>query len=214
MARMLNESLSYDEARIVMEYADQDSANPSKPREMFMKGIFIQGGVKNLNERVYPLHEIRKAVEDIRASIQRGFQVLGELDHPDELNINLPNVSHVITDMWMDGSNGMGKLQILPTPMGQIARTILEHGVKLGVSSRGSGNVNEDGSVSDFQIVTVDIVARPSAPEAYPVPVSEALRNHKRGVIIEDIASAVKHDPKAQKFLKEEVLKFVNSLKL
>lgn len=214
MALMLNEALSYQEARIIMEYAEADAANPNKPRDLFMKGIFIQGGVRNLNERVYPLHEIRKAVEDVRSSIQRGFQVLGELDHPDELNINLPNVSHVITDMWMDGSNGMGKLQILPTPMGQIARTILEHGVKLGVSSRGSGNVNEDGSVSDFQIVTVDIVARPSAPDAYPVPVAEALRNHKRGAIIENIASAVKHDHKAQKFLKEEVLKFVDSLKL
>jgi len=117
--------------------------------------------------------------------------------------------------MWMDGPNGMGKLKILPTPMGNIARTILEAGVKLGVSSRGSGNVNEStGRVSDFRIVTVDIVARPSAPDAYPVPVAEAIRNHKRGAIVEDLASVVRHDPTAQKFLKEEVRKFIDNLKL
>jgi len=212
MALVLSESLSFEQARMLVEYAE--SADSTKPKDLFMKGIFIQGGVKNLNERVYPVHEIRKAVDEVKNNIGKGFSVLGELDHPDELNINLPNVSHVITDMWMDGSNGMGKLKLLPTPSGNIARAILEAGVKLGVSSRGSGNVNEDGSVSDFQMVTVDIVARPSAPDAYPVAVNERLQNYKRHAVLNDLASSVNGDKKAQKYLKEEALKFINSLKI
>ena len=133
-----------------------------------MKGIFVQGGVKNQNERVYPVKEIGKAVESINERLTQGQSVLGEADHPEELTVNLDRVSHMIQEMWMDGANGYGKLKILPTPMGNIVSTLLESGAKLGVSSRGSGNVNESGQVSEFEIVTVDIVAQPSAPAAYP----------------------------------------------
>jgi hypothetical protein len=177
-----------------------------------MNGIFIQGGVRNLNERVYPVQEIRRAVDNVNEILMKGESVLGEADHPEELNINLDRVSHMITKMWMDGPNGFGKLKILPTPMGNIVTTLLESGVKLGVSSRGSGNVTDDGEVSDFQIVTVDIVARPSAPNAYPKAVYEA-KNSKRGSIIEDLAHAVQHDQKAQKHLTKELLDWINNLK-
>jgi hypothetical protein len=85
--------------------------------------------------------------------------------------------------------------------------------VKLGVSSRGSGNVDDRGNVSDFEIVTVDIVARPSAPEAYPKAVYEALNMRRRGAVIEDLAHAVKHDPKAQGHLAKELLNWINNLK-
>jgi hypothetical protein len=88
----------------------------------------------------------------------------------------------------------------------------LENGVKLGVSSRGSGNVNESGNVSDFEIQTVDIVANPSAPDAYPDPLYEAIMNGSRGNILLDVAKATNHDTSAQKYLQEEVLKFINSL--
>jgi hypothetical protein len=118
----------------------------------------------------------------------------------------------MITQMWMDGPNGMGKLKVLPTPMGNIVRTLLESGVKLGVSSRGSGNVTDNGEVSDFQIVTVDIVARPSAPNAYPRAVYEA-RNHRRGAVIEDLSRSMSHDPTAQAFLKKELMGWINNLK-
>lgn len=214
MSKLLTESLSYDQAGIVVETVANDSTDPAKGKSLYMRGVFIQGGVKNLNERVYPVHEIRHAVEDVREIIKGGHSVLGELDHPDELNVNLDRVSHLITDMWMDGPNGVGKLKILETPMGQIARTLLESGVKLGVSSRGSGNVNESGDVSDFQIVTVDIVARPSAPNAYPMPVYEALNMRRKGKIVEDLAIAVKDDPAAQKHLHKELLEWINSLKV
>lgn len=204
---LLTERLSFDQASIIVETSDQEG----KDKKLFMTGIFIQGGVRNLNERVYPVREISKAVQTVNEFIQKGESVLGECDHPEELTINLDRVSHLITNMWMDGNMGMGKLQILPTPMGNIVRTLIESGVKLGVSSRGSGNVSERGEVSDFEMVTVDIVARPSAPNAYPKPVYEA-RNSKRGHIVEDLARAVQHDPKAQKHLHKELLTWINSL--
>lgn len=210
MERFLTERLTYDQANIQVE--SLDGAFEGAPKQLYMNGIFIQGGVRNLNERVYPVSEIRRAVDNVNEILNKGESVLGEADHPEELNINLDRVSHMITKMWMDGPNGFGKLKILPTPMGNIVRTLLESGVKLGVSSRGSGNVTDDGEVSDFQIVTVDIVARPSAPNAYPKAVYEA-KNGKRGSIIEDLAHAVQHDKKAQKHLTKELLEWINNLK-
>src|SRR6056300_532893 len=150
--RNLREHLTFDQARIVVE-------NTNDGKDLYMKGICIQGGVRNANQRVYPVNEIGRAVKTLNDQISGGYSVLGEVDHPEGLNINLDRVSHMITDMWMDGPNGYGKLKILPTPMGQLVQTMLESGVKLGVSSRGSGNVNDlDGRVSDFEIITVDIV--------------------------------------------------------
>ena len=126
---LLSESLSFDQARVIVE-----SANDGK--DLYMKGICIQGGVRNANQRVYPVNEISRAVTTLSEQIGNGFSVLGEVDHPEGLNINIDRVSHMITDMWMDGPNGYGKLKILPTPMGQLVKTMLESGVKLGVSYR------------------------------------------------------------------------------
>ena len=180
-----------------------------------MKGIFIQGGVKNANERVYPVTEIERAVKTLNEQITSGHSVLGEVDHPDDLKINLDRVSHMITNMWMDGPNGFGKLKILPTPMGQLVTTMLESGVKLGVSSRGSGNVDDrDGKVSDFEIITVDIVAQPSAPNAYPKAIYEGLMNMKHGHKVLEIAKEVRGDKKVEKFLKEEVTRLIKELKI
>jgi hypothetical protein len=203
----LVENLTYDEAKIVVE-----SANEGK--NLFMKGIFIEGGVKNANQRVYPVNEIQKAVETVNEQIKGGYSVLGEVDHPDGLNINLDRVSHMIEGMWCEDSKGFGKLKILETPMGQLVRTLLEGGVKLGVSSRGSGNVKEDGSgqVSDFEIVTVDIVAQPSAPSAYPSPIYEHLLNTKGGYKALQLGREVQDDAKAQKYLKESLVNIISGL--
>jgi hypothetical protein len=116
--------------------------------------------------------------------------------------------------MWMEGPNGYGKLKILPTPMGQLIKTMLESGVKLGVSSRGSGNVSDSGSgeVSDFEIITVDMVAQPSAPGAYPTPIYEHLMNTKGGLKSFRIAEEVRGDPQAQKYLKESLLNIISKL--
>jgi hypothetical protein len=203
----LREHLTFDQAGMIVE-----SANEGK--DLFMKGICIQGGVRNANQRVYPVNEIGRAVKTLNDQISGGYSVLGEVDHPEGLNINLDRVSHMISEMWMDGPNGYGKLKILPTPMGQLVKTMLESGVKLGVSSRGSGNVREDGSgeVSDFEIITVDVVAQPSAPGAYPTPIYEHLMNTRGGYKAYEMAQATKEDQKAQKYLKESLINIINRL--
>lgn len=211
MALYLKENLTYDAAR--MEILTED-ATDGKSKSCYMKGIFIQGGVKNHNERVYPVNEISKAVSQINEQIKGGYSVLGEVDHPDDLKINLDRVSHMITDMWMDGPNGFGKLKILPTPMGQLVQTMLESGVKLGVSSRGSGNVEADGKVGDFEIVTVDVVAQPSAPNAYPQAIYEGLMNMRGGAKAFEIAREASADQKVQKYLKEQVTRLIKDLKI
>lgn len=208
----LREHLTFDNAR--MEVIAEANAD-GKGKNLYMKGIFIQGGVKNANQRVYPVSEISDAVGNVNKQIQEGYSVLGEVDHPDDLKINLDRVSHMITEMWMDGPNGFGKLKVLPTPMGQLVQTMLESGVKLGVSSRGSGNVNEGtGHVSDFDIVTVDIVAQPSAPNAYPKAVYEGLMNMRGGHRVLEMAKDAGADQKVQKYLREEVTRLIKDLKI
>lgn len=211
MALYLRENLTFDRANMVVESVTE----PGDKKSLYMKGIFIQGGVKNANERVYPVNEIETAVNTLNEQITTGYSVLGEVDHPDDLKINLDRVSHMITSMWMDGANGFGKLKILPTPMGQLVTTMLESGVKLGVSSRGSGNVSEsDGRVSDFEIITVDIVAQPSAPNAYPKAIYEGLMNMRHGHRVLDLAKDAQGDKKVQRYLKDEMVRLIKELKI
>ena len=212
MASYLKENLTFDRAQMELILEDDSTG---KGKNLFMKGVFIEGGVMNGNNRVYPVNEIAKAVTTINEQIKTGNSVLGEVDHPDDLKINLDRVSHMITQMWMDGPNGFGKLKILPTPMGQLVSTMLESGVKLGVSSRGSGNVNDmNGHVSDFEIVTVDVVAQPSAPNAYPTAIYEGLMNMKYGHRLLEVAREAGTDNKVQRYLKSEVVKLIKELKI
>jgi len=207
MALYLKEHLTFDAARMIVDGAEG--------KDLYMKGICIQGGVKNANERVYPVNEIERAVKTLNEQLSTGHSVLGEVDHPDDLKINLDRVSHMITEMWMDGPNGFGKLKILPTPMGNLVRTMLESGVKLGVSSRGSGNVNEaNGHVSDFEIVTVDVVAQPSAPNAYPKAIYEGLMNMRYGHRVLEVAREAGGNNKVQRYLSQEVKRLIKDLKV
>ena len=203
----LQENLTFDQANVVLE-------NANEGKDLYMKGIIIQGGIRNANQRVYPVSEIGRAVKTLNDQITGGYSVLGEVDHPEGLNINIDRVSHMIMETWMDGDNGYGKLKILPTPMGNLVKTMLESGVKLGVSSRGSGNVSEDGSgnVSDFEIITVDVVAQPSAPGAYPTPIYEHLMNARGGMKAYEFAQATREDSKAQKYLKESLINIISKL--
>jgi hypothetical protein len=133
---------------------------------------------------------------------------MGELNHPDTLSIYLANVSHAITEIRMEGNDAIGKMKLLNTPAGNIAKAIIEGGVRLGVSSRGTGNVNESGSVSDFSFVTMDIVSTPSAPDAYPNVVAEAMGSKK----ILTFAEAVVNDKKAQQYLKREIATLIEAI--
>ena len=212
MARYLQEHLSFTQARaeILLEEAADGSG-----KNLYLKGICIEGGVRNANERVYPVNEIANAVDTINEQIKTGHSVLGEVDHPDDLKINLDRVSHMICNMWMDGPAGYGKLKILPTPMGELVKTMLTSGVKLGVSSRGSGNVNDaNGHVSDFEIVTVDVVAQPSAPNAYPQAIYEGLLNHAGGQRLLEMFKDPAQSNKAQRYVKTEVMRLIRGLKI
>lgn len=203
-SQLLIEELTPHEANVIAE-SSQDGKNA------FLSGIFMQAGVKNRNGRVYPVNEINEAVKIAKQVIKERNGIMGELDHPQTLSINLDRVSHVITELDMQSSNAVGKARMLNTPMGNIARELIGSGVALGVSSRGAGQVNEDGGVSGFQFVTVDIVAQPSAPNAYPQTVYESLEMARNGHNILDLAEAVKHDAAAQKYFKEEIMKWIST---
>jgi len=206
---MLRESLSFDQARIIVN-EDKDG-----DKTRYMEGICLQGGVKNGNGRVYEVKEISRAVDSVAKQIREGHSILGELDHPDDLKVNLDRVCHMVTNMWMDGPNGYGKLKILPTPMGQLVSTMLKSGVKLGVSSRGSGNVDDStGKVSDFEMVTIDVVAQPSAPNAYPRAVYESLMNMRYGHRMLDMARDTTTDQAVQKHLKKAITGLIKELKI
>ena len=210
--KTLREQLTFNQANIqVLEESGPDGHG----KNLYLKGICIEGNKRNANDRVYPLHEISKAVNTINEQIKSGNSVLGEVDHPDDLKINLDRVCHSVEGMWMDGDTGCGKLKILPTPMGELIKTLLTSGIKLGVSSRGSGNVDDrTGHVSDFEIVTIDVVAQPSAPNAYPKAIYESLMNMKYGHRLLEVAKEAGEDNKVQKYLKNDVVKLIRELKI
>lgn len=200
---ILCEELSPTEAHLIEE-ASQDG------KDTYLSGVFMQAEIKNRNGRVYPLAEISSAVDAAKLRIQESAGIMGELDHPQTLTVNLDRVSHVITEMRMDGNNAYGKAKLLSTPMGNIASELVKSGVRLGVSSRGAGTVTESGGVSGFQFVTVDIVAQPSAPGAVPDTIYESLMNNVHGRESVSLAEAAKHDPVAQAYLKKEIMKFLS----
>ena len=183
MALYLKENLTFDRAGL--QIISEDAAD-GKGKDLYMKGIFIEGGVKNANQRVYPVHEIEKAVSAINDQIKGGYSVLGEVDHPDDLKINLDRVSHMITEMWMDGPAGFGKLKVLPTPSGQILKSLVESNVKLGISSRGLGSTKQVGGTTvvddDFQLICFDMVSEPSTPNAFMMKEHKSLAESKQRV--------------------------------
>lgn len=211
MSRYLREDLTFTQANIrVLEESDVSGG-----KHLYLEGICIEGDKRNANDRIYPRQEIYKAVETINEQIRNGNSVLGEVDHPDDLKINLDRVCHSVEKMWMDGHAGCGKLKILPTPMGNLIKTLIQSGVKLGVSSRGSGNVDDrTGHVSDFEIVTIDVVAQPSAPNAYPRAIYEGLMNVRHGHRIMEMARETGEGDKVQRYLSREIKRLIKDLKI
>jgi len=147
--------------------------NRNGKKSMYIEGVFLQGNIKNRNGRMYPMETLRKEVGRYNENHVQSGRALGELGHPDTPTVNLDRVSHKIVSLKESGSNFIGKAKILGTPMGKIASSLVEEGVKLGVSSRGIGSlrptregVNVVGD--DFMLATAaDIVADPSAPDAF-----------------------------------------------
>jgi hypothetical protein len=202
---MIIEELHPSECKLI-----QESSNDGK--SMWLNGICMQSSIKNRNGRTYPLSEIANAVKSGADRIKESNGIFGELDHPESLNINLDRVSHVITEMWMNGNDAHGKAKLLNTPMGHIAQELNRSGVKLGVSSRGAGNVNESGDVQGFNFITYDLVATPSAAGATPSTVYESLIHTKAGNKIMTLSEQMQQDPAAQKYFKKEILDWINSM--
>ena len=142
-------------------------------KKMYIEGVFLQGDLKNRNGRMYPVQTLAKEVGRYNESFVQKGRALGELGHPDGPTVNLDRVSHKITSLRQEGNNFMGKAQLLDTPMGKIAKSLIGEGVTLGVSSRGVGSLKEDRDGckvvgEDFMLATAaDIVADPSAPDAF-----------------------------------------------
>jgi len=137
---------------------------------MILSGVMQKSDTQNGNGRVYPHKVLMREVENYKKLVKER-RALGELDHPDDSVINLRNASHMVTDVWWNGKDVMGKVQVLNTPSGGILRSLVESGVKLGISSRGMGSVSENqGSTiveDDFQLICFDFVSEPSTPGAY-----------------------------------------------
>ena len=142
-------------------------------KRLYIEGVFLQGEIKNRNGRMYPMETLAKEVARYNETFVNKGRALGELGHPDGPTVNLDRVSHKITSLVQEGNNFKGKAQILETPMGKIAKSLLDEGVMLGVSSRGVGSLkmtNEGHKIvgEDFMLATAaDIVADPSAPDAF-----------------------------------------------
>ena len=149
-------------------------------KEYMLKGIFMQGEIKNRNGRVYPIETLKKEVDRYSKEYIDKNRAYGELGHPQGPTINLERVSHMIKDLHADGNNIVGEAKVLDTPMGSIVKNLMDEGATLGVSSRGMGSLQSKGGVdtvqSDFQLATAaDIVADPSAPEAFVEGIMEGV---------------------------------------
>lgn len=179
-----------------------------KGKDLYLSGLFMVGEQQNGNRRVYPKHEIERAVNQANTQLGQGYSIMGELQHPNTMIVNLDRVSHIITELRLEGSNAYGKMKIVDTPCGMIAKALLDGGAKLGVSSRGTGNLSESGIVSNFVFSTIDIVSVPSGPGCYPDMVYESQQMAK----VQTLAEAAVQDARAQDFLLKEIKKFIDSV--
>jgi len=159
---------------------------------MFLSGRIQTADKQNGNGRVYPYEILKREIDNYKNVVEDN-RACGELDHPDDSVVNLKNVSHIITQVWWDGKDVMGKIKVLDTPSGRILKDLVNAGVKLGISSRGLGSVRESmGKTvveSDFQLICFDIVSEPSTPNAFispdtrPTSVVTRMREHKENNI-------------------------------
>ena len=189
-------------------------------KKMYIEGVFLQGDLKNRNGRMYPVNTLAKEVNRYNEAFVAKGRALGELGHPDGPTVNLDRVSHKITSLRQEGNNFVGKAQLLETPMGKIAKSLLDEGVTLGVSSRGVGSLRESSNGckvvgEDFMLATAaDIVADPSAPDAFVSGIMEGKEwVWEGGILREQLASQTKKHINTlvdQKVLEEHKLNLFN----
>ena len=172
--KLISEYQDYSVSPVIVE------ANEKGGKDYFIEGIFMQSEIKNRNGRIYPKEVIAKEVKRYNKEFIKEDRAFGELGHPEGPTINLDKVSHMITKLEEDGNNYVGRAKILSTPNGQIVKNLIDDGAKLGVSSRGLGSLESKGNAQyvkdDFQLATAaDIVADPSAPEAFVEGIMEGV---------------------------------------
>ena len=185
--------------KLITEHTNEiEYLTEGKGKEQYIKGIFMQADIKNQNGRVYPHAVLQKEVKNFNTKYVNEGRALGELGHPMGPVINLDRVSHVIKELTEDGMNFVGKAKVMDTPNGKIVKNFISEGVKLGVSSRGMGSLktNKKGVnevQGDFVLSTVDIVADPSAPDAFVDGIMEGKEwVWENGVIKEQDIDAMK----------------------
>ena len=170
MAQLLREYYELCEGGVCQDLLTESEKAFVRNGGMMLTGKLQEADVQNGNGRVYPHSVMEREVKKYKALVD-DRRALGELDHPDSSIINLVNVSHMVTEVWMDGPSVMGKIKVLETPSGQILKALVESGVKTGISSRGMGSVKEQMGKTivedDFQLICFDIVSEPSTPNAF-----------------------------------------------
>jgi hypothetical protein len=215
---LLIENPTYEVKYIVEE------KNRNSPSTLHIQGPFLMANEQNKNKRVYPLEEMIREVNRYQTEMIDSKRATGELNHPSSPEINLERVCHVITDLKQNGNIFEGKSKVLSTPMGQIVRSLILDGVKLGVSSRALGRLEEDGKgvnrVADFKLVAVDVVADPSVPSAFVNGILESKQwiladNGQFEPVYEKFEKSIGSLPKrnTDQYLKEQIISFINSLK-
>jgi len=182
MAKLLREFYELCEGGVCQDLLTEAEKTFVRNGGMMLTGKLQEADVQNGNGRVYP-HAIMEREIKKYAEMVQDNRALGELDHPDSSIINLANVSHMVTEVWMDGPQVMGKIKVLNTPSGQILRALVESGVKTGISSRGMGSVREQMGKTivedDFQLICFDIVSEPSTPNAFMALSENKLMNER-----------------------------------
>lgn len=181
---------------------------PGGKKFLYLTGTCLESEKWNRNRRFYPKAEIARVVNEMAQKIKEGGPIAGELDHPEGLNMNFDRVSHAITEIHMQDTLGVGRIKVADNQFGHQIRSVVELGVRVGVSSRGSGSVDDRGYVSDYNMVTIDAVLQPSA-DAYPIPVVEAFQHTKNGQEAARLAQFIREDATAQLYMKQAVERFL-----
>lgn len=212
---LLKETYAFTEKPLFEEAIDPITGQ--KKKNLYLQGLFLQGEVENRNGRIYPRRIIEQAVKDLQDRLASGETIYGELEHPESMMVGADRISHMITEIHMEGNDGYGKLKVFDTPKvpcGELVAGLIENGGTLGVSSRGSGELDDiTGIVKDYQISTIDIVVTPSAQKAYPKPIFESIFNTKKGKALLDVHQArYEGDNDAVKCFNKVMTDFINSL--
>ena len=220
---LLVEQPNYDLNLIVEEQG------PNKDRKMFFEGIFMRADEKNKNGRVYPIQEMTTEINRYDKDMIKQGRSLGELNHPTSVEINPERACHMVTGITQDGNNFIGKSKILETPMGQIVRTLMLDGVKLGVSSRALGKLEENGDhkdVSDFRLICCDVVHDPSVDTAFVEGIFESKQyilkcdgtvcefvEQKYADLENNLCNLPRHGDAKQEQISMSVIQFINEMK-